>query len=643
MTYDQRAKLVDYMVIFIVFVIIALSPWPYGSVGLAWRYFMCLGALLVFVLALLKYSIGDGKLKCSFVYLPVILFFANAVFSITYSIYRYPGIVEVLGLMSYLIVFFCLTQSLDKIIKIKIFSWGVVLTGLFYCIYGLLQYYGYFSSVYWAEPKSLSSRFVNSGSFGAYINMSLFLSLGLAMSCRRTILKIACFIFSAIFLVSLILSNSRISWLVFLLVAVLWVVLMLKNVTISKTKGFISVLGFVIILTCVLYYFRAPFLHRLQVASATNFQSLFQRADIWIGTLKLIIAHPFGIGPGAFSYIYPSFRIHSDRFFVEAAHSDFLQIFAETGVIGFGLFSWFVILLFSETLKFFRQPENKGQVFLGLGLFCAFCSFLLQALVDFPLQVPVNAVLFFTIAGMLVSLICFERCNQIKLNKAVIIWFLPMVLICGGLFNVIYLSNNNYLLAENKLKHMQLAEALNDLDSSRKLMPLRAEVYADIAKIYELKSGFGQERFEFQKKEISNLKQAIRLNGYQADYWLRLAQVYVQRNEQKDALLSFRKAVEVSPSVGAYYYPYADYCLEHGLLNEALKAYKKSLSLFISDDGIFAVRYGDIKGVFEKIYKYTQNYEVLKKAVPVSNANNINIGLVFDEFIKEKGLITKKE
>ncbi|MBI4982028.1 MAG: O-antigen ligase family protein [Candidatus Omnitrophica bacterium] len=643
MNYDLRVKLVDYMVIFIVFVIIALSPWPYGSVGLAWRYFICLGVLFAFVLSLFKFSVGDGKLQCSFVYLPVILFFANAVFSITYSIYRYPGIVEVLGLMSYLIVFFCLTQSLDKIIKIKIFSWGVVLTGLFYCIYGLLQYYGYFSSVYWAEPKSLSSRFVNSGPFGAYINMSLFLSLGLAMSCRRRLLKIVCLIFPAVFLVSLILSNSRISWLVFLLAAVLWGVLMLKNVTISKTKGFISVLGFVIILSCVLYYFRAPFLHRLQVASATNFQSLFQRADIWIGTLKLIIAHPFGAGLGAFSYIYPSFRIHSDRFFVEAAHSDFLQIFAETGVIGFGLFSWLVILLVLKAKRSFGESGSREKAFLCLGLFCAFCSLLLQALVDFPLQVPANALLFFVITGMLVSLTSFGKCSVIKLDRRVIICSLVAVVVCGGFFTAIYLANKSYLLAENKLKHMQLVQALSDFKKSRELMPLKAETYAGIARVYELKSGFGQERLEFQKKEISNLKQAIILNGYQADYWLRLAQAYAQRDKQKDALLSFRKAVELSPSVGAYYYPYEDYCLEHGLLNEALKVYQKSLSLFISDDGIFTSRYGDIQGVFDKIYNYTQDYEELKKAVPVSNVNNIDISLVFDKFAKEKGLAPKKE
>ncbi|MBI4707564.1 MAG: O-antigen ligase family protein [Candidatus Omnitrophica bacterium] len=640
---DLRTKLLDWLIIFAVLVVIFLSPWPYGSVGLAARYFLHLGALLVLMLLLLKLSVKDGKLRYSFVYLPLILFLANAVFSITYSIYRYASIVEALSLSSYLIAFLCITQSFERKNSLKVFAWGIVLTGIGYCIYGLAQYYGYFANAYWAEPKSVSSRFVNSGSFGAYININLFLSLGLAMSSKRAISRVLCFIFPAIFFVTLILSNSRISWIVFLLIAILWLVLMLKNVTISKTKGFISVLGFVIILCCALYYLRVPFLHRLQVASITNFQSLFQRMDIWVGTIKLIIAHPFGAGLGAFSYIYPSFRIHSDRFFVEAAHSDFLQVFAETGIIGFGLLLWFVILVILRSLRFLSQPENKEQVVLGLGIFCAFCSFLLQALVDFPLQVPANAVLFFVITGMLASLTCFGECSHIKPGRRAFIWSLIAALICGGLFTAIYFSNKYYLLAENKLARMQLVEALIDFSKSREIMPLRAETHAGIAKAYELKSGFGQDRFKFQEEEIENLKQAIGLNSYQADYWLRLAQVYAQRNQLKDALLCFRKAVGVNPSVGAYYYPYADYCLEHYLLDEALKAYHKSLSLFISDDGIFTSRYGDIQGVFEEIYKYTQNYEELRMAVPDSNVNNIDIGLVFDKFAKEKGLEPKKE
>src|SRR5581483_10519470 len=59
--------------------------------------------------------------------------------------------------------------------------------------------------------------------------------------------------------------------------------------------------------------------------------------------LRMFKDHPLlGWGQGTFPEAYPRFRSFYTDSFVNAAHNDFLQLLAETGLVGFAIMIWFL-------------------------------------------------------------------------------------------------------------------------------------------------------------------------------------------------------------------------------------------------------------------------------------------------------------
>jgi tetratricopeptide (TPR) repeat protein len=523
-------------------------------------------------------------------------------------------------------------------LRLRILTGAISLIGAFYCIYGILQSKGYIPHDYWAQSWSLSSRFVNSGPFGAFINLNIFLSLGVIFAQRNIFAKILNIFFLAVFFVSLILSKSRISWLAFALTVILFLVIFLRKSNLTVRKGIIFILIFGILILAFLRY-KSLIWERIYTVIPTQFQSLFQRGDVWKGTARIIVHHPLGTGIGTFQYIYPTYRTHSDRFFIDYAHSDYLQMASDLGIIAMLIFCWFFLRLFRRSFRALSALPKQDFCMI-IGLICAALSFTFQSIVDFPMQIPANAILFFTIIALLSRYTAADKPKIFLLRKSSVLIIAIMIIISALLYTSIYLSNKYYLLARGNITKMDLNEGITNYNKSIKLMPLNADGYAEKAGIYTLKAtfAFGPQKINYRNEAFRNLRTAIRLNPHQSKYYLALASLYADEEKRKDAISAFKKAIEVNPTDGEFYYSYADYCLEHNLLDEALKIYRKSLSLFISDDGRFPKLYGSVQGLFDKIYRYTQEYAKLKQAVP---DDPLYIRLAFAEFLWKKKMVAE--
>lgn len=611
-------KTLDFLNISILIILLALAPWFYGSVGFPAQYSIFLACIFMLVIWLAK---PDIELTCHKQLFPLLCFLVLSAASILFSVYKYASILKALNLISYIIVFFITAEAVNNERKTNFIIWMLILIGLFYCGWGIFQYYNYLPRVFWAQDNSLSSRFVNSGSFAAFININIFLCLGLAFYHKNIFIKAILFLFSSIFFVSLILSNSRISWLTFVVSLFIFVVLELRNITSIKSKSFIFISIFGIIITLAIYFFRADILWRIKIAAGTQFQSLYQRLDIWKSTLRIILRHPFGTGIGTFQYIYPVYRIHSDRFFVETAHSDFLQITSESGIVGLALFGWFLARLFSVR-----------RTIIASGLACAVFSFILQAVFDFPFAIPANAIIFFTCAALLGVCSAKQR-TKVALFKYSKTAIFILIIFSTLFYTGAYLADKYYRLAEDNFTKMRWKEAVENYNKAITFMPFNADVYAGRGSLYSLRSqlAFGQQKKELRKEAISDFQKAINLNPHQSGNYLNLALLYIDEANPGEAIYAFNKAIENNPTNGEYYYPYADYCLEQGFLTKALEYYQKGLNCFINEV-TFIKRYGDINNFFEKIYKYTKNYQQIKFILP----EKLDAYLAFARYLEVK-------
>ena len=113
---------------------------------------------------------------------------------------------------------------------------------------------------------------------------------------------------------------------------------------------------------------------------------------------------PFlGWGLGTFPIVYPQFRSFYTRFFVNEAHNDYLQLLVETGTVGFAIALWFLVLTFrraSAKLENWTETVN-GTLTVAALIGCI--GILVHSLLDFNLQIPANAALFYVLCAIAAS------------------------------------------------------------------------------------------------------------------------------------------------------------------------------------------------------------------------------------------------
>ena len=127
------------------------------------------------------------------------------------------------------------------------------------------------------------------------------------------------------------------------------------------------------------------------------------RVQIWKETIRLIGAYKWtGTGLGAYEYgLYP-FKKFGPDLTVNFAHNDYLQIFAELGLVGGGLVAVLAGWIFWKPLSVLLQRDSKHWA-LALGLLGSFVAIGLHSIVDFNLYIPANALAVAWLAGIAVS------------------------------------------------------------------------------------------------------------------------------------------------------------------------------------------------------------------------------------------------
>jgi len=118
-------------------------------------------------------------------------------------------------------------------------------------------------------------------------------------------------------------------------------------------------------------------------------------------TVAMFAKRPIlGWGLGTFEQVYPQFRSFYTRLFVDKAHNDYLQLAAETGLLGFGAAIWFLWNALSgawcKTSKWASDINGGVSVAAIIGI----AGILVHSLVDFNLQIPANAALFYALCTM---------------------------------------------------------------------------------------------------------------------------------------------------------------------------------------------------------------------------------------------------
>jgi O-antigen ligase len=339
------------------------------------------------------------------------------------SIYPYATRTELLKVLSYIGLFYLVVNNLNDRKQVSWLIAIIILIGCFEAFYGLLEYLSGHQHIFLYKKKYCTAyatgTFVNKNHFAGYLEMVIPLGVGVMiyhwLSLPASPLKgVRGFITR--------LASEQGSKLALLALAV---IIMLLGVIFSQSRmGILSVVTSLLVMTALLIWggggkgvFKLisiiliigtlggmwlgiePLIKRFSLLPEEITPEI-SRVVLWEDTIQLVRDFPlWGSGLGTYRYIFPKYKSTKIQATYYHAHNDYLELLAETGMIGFltvmGLVGY---LLVQVTIKWRRRknPYVKGMVLGGIG---SLVAQLFHSLADFNMHIPANVLLVSVIIG----------------------------------------------------------------------------------------------------------------------------------------------------------------------------------------------------------------------------------------------------
>jgi O-antigen ligase len=344
------------------------------------------------------------KLSKNPLYLPAFLFFGLILAQLVLrrSAYGYITEYEVLKYVSYGIVLLIGAECVGEESTRKIFALIMIIFGALYAFFALAQELTTNGKIFWVHNTqfggSIYGSYVNHDHYAGLMEMlvpiPLVLSVGHVLRGGKRVLVGACAVLMA---GTIFLSGSRAGMLAFVFEMVLFAAL-----TLGKRRSPRIALGTMSV--CVFILALLIFLGKVQVLGRLGDLTPGIRMDITKDSLRMFSKQPVaGWGLGTFPTVYPSHRSFYTNLFVNEAHNDYAQLLVETGLLGFGLMLWFLVCLYRYGLPTSRRSEFQWDEAVSLAALLGCTGILVHSFVDFNLQIPANAALFYVLCGLAAS------------------------------------------------------------------------------------------------------------------------------------------------------------------------------------------------------------------------------------------------
>ncbi len=387
--------------------LLLIAPLAFGSVQ-AWAILLIeLGAaVLLLVWAFGQIRNAQINILGNPLFVPMtgfgLLVLVQIVFNL--SAYRHQSQSRLALYAAYGIVCFLIIQTLRRTRQVKTLAITLTTYGGIVALFALVQSFTANGKLYWIRTPSsggwIYGPYVNHNHYSGLMEMLFPVALVTALShYSRGAQKVLAALAAALMATTIFLSGSRGGMLAFACQLTVLAIVLLRR---EGAKRLMIAFGIFAILLAFLLAVTADrsLLSRIGTVHHETKSELSggTRLTIVRDTFKMFEQRPLlGWGLGTFRDVYRQFRSFYSDLIVNEAHNDYMQVLAETGLFGFLIMLWFLAAAYSGALhKIPSWPANvNGAV--GLAALISMTGILVHSFVDFNLQIPANALMFYAI------------------------------------------------------------------------------------------------------------------------------------------------------------------------------------------------------------------------------------------------------
>lgn len=291
-------------------------------------------------------------------------------------------------------------------------------------------------------------------------------------------------------------------------------------------------------------------------ATKTYYGSWHQRRLIWSCAWHMVIERPvLGKGWGCFELFYPSYQgrhlflpaYHTFRTHANNSHNEILEIWSQTGTLGFGIYLWFLFTLASYAWFLIKNLKDEKRL-LAIALSASLAGMWVDNLLNVSLHFAIPGFLYWWNMGLLVGLgRGGEKQLELKsFGRKAVAWL--CIILCGLLvmrYTRNFLAEVHYFKGFKASKRNDVQRAIPDLEKAHALQRFEVNNNYELANCYA--------RAGMRDKAIVAYKESLRANAGYDEIYFNMATVLMQGGSWRQAMDEYSRSLYINPlSLDAY-------------------------------------------------------------------------------------------
>ncbi|MFN8577130.1 MAG: O-antigen ligase family protein [Candidatus Sericytochromatia bacterium] len=497
------------------------------------------------------------------------------------SVAKLASIEELMRNLMYISLSIIIFSWVDIKDKTKLLSYSILSSGFIVSLFAIISFFiNYYNTLTF---ELASSPFGRTNDLGAYMLLIFSLALSNFLYENDEYLEKAFYALVSIFSsFTIVLTFSRGIWLS--AVISLALILILGRKILKRNLIYLGIVGIIGLIPIIINW-------EAIVTRFLSIQNIFNNAENSIEWRKSLIESTFnifldnpviGTGLNSFPFVFSYYQQKAGYYSINP-HNYYLQLLAETGVMGF--FS-FMILVLSILYMSFKAFKNSENIFRGiaLGLLVGILSSLIHISVDIDWSVLSIPMVFWIEVGLLIAIyhsVNFKETRFTEINnrfdyiKKYVIIFSSITLIIVPTMN--YLSLSKFTEALEAMNNGDFENAKKYNEKAMLFAPYSSSKHNNNYALLLTKEKNYSEALKYNEKAIS-------LDRYNYNFYKLNSDLILKTNpnNKEEALESLKNAVLYNPYAHPKLYKQVGdfYINKLNNLDEGIKWYIQGIERF---------------------------------------------------------------